>query len=53
MPAMYEAVRDKFLKQGMASKEAKTRAAKIFNAHAKKGKTPSLNYYIERERRSK
>ncbi len=32
MPKQYEAIRDKFMGQGMGSKEAKTRAAKIFNA---------------------
>jgi hypothetical protein len=32
MPAQYEAIRDKFIGQGMDTKEAKTRAAKIYNA---------------------
>ena len=40
MPAKYEAIRDKFIKEGMSSKEAKTRAAKIFNASRKKGEKP-------------
>ncbi len=36
MPKQYEAIRDKFKKQGMSSKEAKTRAAKIYNSKHKK-----------------
>lgn len=30
MPKQYEAIRDRFIAQGMGEKEAKTRAAKIF-----------------------
>ena len=50
MPKQYEAIRDKFVAKGMPLKEAKTRAAKIYNsvhpnhpnpwAHEKKGKRP-------------
>lgn len=40
MPRQYEAIRDKFIKEGMSSKEAKTRAAKIYNAKRKKGQKP-------------
>ena len=32
MPRQYEAIRDKFIKQGMSVQEAKRRAAKIYNA---------------------
>lgn len=32
MPAGYEKIRDKFISEGMNEKEAKTRAAKIWNA---------------------
>lgn len=32
MPAQYEAIRDKFVKEGMSLAEAKTRAAKIYNS---------------------
>ena len=32
MPAGYEKIRDKFIAEGMGEKEAKTRAAKIWNA---------------------
>ena len=41
MPKQYEAIRDKFIRQGMAVKEAKRRAAKIYNAkHPKNPVTP-------------
>jgi hypothetical protein len=40
MPKQYEAIRDKFIKEGMGVKEAKMRAAKIFNAKRKKGQKP-------------
>jgi hypothetical protein len=40
MPAKYEAIKAKFLKEGKSEKEAKTRAAKIFNATRKKGEKP-------------
>ena len=32
MPKQYEAIRDKFVSEGMPLKEAKTRAAKIYNS---------------------
>jgi len=32
MPKQYEAIRDRFINQGMSEKEAKTRAAKIYNS---------------------
>jgi hypothetical protein len=32
MPKQYEAIRDKFISEGMDTKEAKTRAAKIYNS---------------------
>lgn len=40
MPRQYEAIRDKFENEGMGSAEAKTRAAKIYNARRKKGTPP-------------
>lgn len=40
MPAKYEAIRDKFKSKGMGSAEAKTRAAKIYNATRQPGQTP-------------
>lgn len=32
MPAQYEAMRDLFIREGMKSKAAKTKAAKIYNS---------------------
>ena len=32
MPKAYEKMRDKFIAQGMSTKAAKTKAAKIYNA---------------------
>ena len=40
MPPRYEAMRDKFKKQGLSPKAAKTKAAKIYNATRKKGQKP-------------
>ncbi len=40
LPAKYVAIRDKLIAEGKSSKEAKTRAAKIFNATRKKGEKP-------------
>lgn len=42
MPKKYEAIRDKFISKGMGTKEAKTRAAKIYNAQKKPG-DPTLH----------
>ena len=32
MPKEYEAMRDEFIREGMSPKEAKTKAAKIYNS---------------------
>jgi hypothetical protein len=40
MPKQYEAIRDKLKKEGYSDKEAKTRAAKIYNAKRKPGQKP-------------
>lgn len=40
MPKKYEAIRDKFINKGMGAKEAKARAAKIYNATRKRGQKP-------------
>lgn len=40
IPAKYEAIRDKFKAEGMDEAQAKTRAAKIFNATRKEGVKP-------------
>jgi len=39
-PAKYEAIRDKMIKEGKSTKEAKTSAAKIYNATRKAGQKP-------------
>lgn len=36
MPKMYEAMRDQFIKEGMSEKDAKAKAARIYNAKHKK-----------------
>ena len=45
MPAKYEAIRDKFIKEGLATKLAKQKAARIFNAGRKKGAAPVTRSY--------
>lgn len=40
MPKKYEAIRDKFVKEGMSTKIAKQKAARIFNATRKPGTAP-------------
>lgn len=40
MPRKYEAIRDKLRSKGASPKEAKTRAAKIYNSTRKKGQKP-------------
>lgn len=35
MPKQYEALRDKFIKEGMSKKGAQAKAAKIYNASGK------------------
>ena len=50
MPKKYEAIRDKLAKK-LPLKEAKTRAAKIFNATRKKGEAPVTRGTAAREKR--
>lgn len=45
MPRKYEAIRDKLKSKGASSKDAKTRAAKIFNATRKRGEAPVTKHY--------
>lgn len=52
MPARYEAMRDKFLQEGMSEKAAKTKAAKIYNATKKEGE-PSLHHTESQYRESR
>lgn len=40
MPKRYEAIRDKFIKEGLSTKIAKQKAARIFNATRKPGTKP-------------
>ncbi len=42
MPKRYEKMRDAFVAEGMSEKQAKTKAAKIYNA-TRKGKEPKLS----------
>ena len=48
MPEQYEAIRDKFIKEGKSEKEAKKRAAMIFNSlHPGK----PLIRYVQKEKK--
>lgn len=40
MPKKYEAMRDKFKREGMSAKAAKGKAARIYNGTRKKGQRP-------------
>jgi len=40
MPAKYEAIRDQSIKEGLSTKMAKQKAARIFNAERKPGEAP-------------
>lgn len=53
MPRRYEAIRDKFKREGMGTKEAKTRAAKIYNATRKKGQAPVTRGSDSKKKREK
>ena len=48
MPAQYEAIKDKFIKEGYSEKEAKKHAAMIYNA-AHPGKP--LIRYVQKEKK--
>ena len=39
-PAKYEAIRDKMIAEGKSTQDAKTSAARIFNAQRKPGEKP-------------
>ena len=52
MPAKYEALKKKFLSEGKSLREAKTRAAKIYQATRKKGE-PELNRAVAKEKSGK
>jgi hypothetical protein len=40
VPKKYEAMRDSFKKKGMSDKDAKKKAARIYNGTRKKGQKP-------------
>ena len=45
VPKKYEAIRDQLLQQGLPLKEAKRRAAMIFNARRKPGQKPVSGHH--------
>ena len=47
MPAKYDAIKQKFLRMGDSEKEAKTRAAKIYNA-GRESRTPPVTRNYEK-----
>lgn len=53
MPRKYEAIRDKFIEQGMRPKEAKTRAARIYNAQREPGQRPVTGKHPRHERKGR
>jgi hypothetical protein len=44
MPEAYEIMRDAFERKGMGEKAAKSKAAKLYNAHRKLGQPPITRY---------
>lgn len=52
MPAQYEGIRDSFMKKGDSSKDAKTRAAKIFIAKGKDGSRSSRAKALHADRKT-
>lgn len=51
MPKQYEAIRDRFIAKGMPAKEAKTRAAKIFQSlHPGKGAFIGGEWHYKRKK---
>lgn len=53
MPKKYEAIRDKFINQGMGTKEAKTRAAKIFIATTPGGAKTLAQHRKKKEKKDR
>ena len=53
MPKRYEGIRDSLVATGMALKEAKTRAAKIFNATRKEGEAPVTGKHKKKKKKTK
>jgi hypothetical protein len=50
VPAMYDAIKNKFMKKGDSEDTAQSHAAAIFNARAKKTGTPFLAHYVQKEK---
>ena len=54
MPAKYEAIKRRLLAAGKTLADAKTSAARIFNATRKRGEAPVTRYHgLEHARRKK
>jgi len=51
MPRRYKAMRDEFLADGLTTREAKRKAARIFNATRKRGEAPVTGYHPTRKRK--
>lgn len=49
MPKRYEAMRDKFVKEGLSYDKAQEKAAKIYNATRKKGEPPFNSKHKEKK----
>lgn len=49
MPEQYEAIKEKLIKKGMSKKEAKKRAAKIYNAQREEGQEPVTPSYDKKK----
>lgn len=49
MPDKYEAIKEKLIERGMSKKEAKKRAAKIYNAQRDEGKEPVSPSYDKKK----
>lgn len=52
MPRKYEAIRDKFISEGMGEAEAETRAAKIYNSQRKRGQRPVTGKHSNEPKRT-
>lgn len=51
MPERYEAIRDRFIAEGLSRAAAKTKAAKIYQGTRKAGE-PELNAAVAKEKRN-
>ena len=53
MPKKYEAMKKKFMKDGMSEKAASAKAARIYNAEREGGQKPVTQSYDRKKRSSK